>query len=222
MPTAHRQRGQVHGYRYLGTEGYTPDFTPRVDNLAVACPMCASAVGVHCVNAAGETITHTHKSRNRMARRAFNRRAAAGLSDRAYVRTILPAERRRVRESAGLTQSALADLVGAHRTSLANLENGDTQPTTEWSTRYGAWLRKQMTMAEGSTFTEALAGEIRAKMGRRNVTVSSLSASTGIPNSTLARKIAGGAPFTTVELETISGVLDTSIQALILSVRVTA
>jgi lambda repressor-like predicted transcriptional regulator len=73
-----------------------------------------------------------------------------------------------------------------------------------------------------SPFTGQLAGEIRARMGRRNMSTADLSEQTGLAYSTLARKIKGDQPFTTVELETIAKVLDTTIQALILSVRVPA
>lgn len=218
----HARRSNPRGHRYGGSDGFAPTTTPRPDTLAVTCPTCDAGEGDRCVTAKGEPMRHSHGPRTRMAIRAMNRRLVTGTPDRAYVRTLTPIERRKVRKTAGLTQTELADLLGVSRSCLADVENGDVNPTTEWSARYGAWLRKQRTMTEGSTFTEALAGEIRARMGRRNITVSALAERTGYANSTLARKVKGETPFTTVELETVAKELDTSIQALILSVRVPA
>jgi hypothetical protein len=52
--------------------------------------------------------------------------------------------------------------------------------------------------------TEVAAGEVRALLGRNRQSISDLSASTGIPLSTLNRRLLVKAPFTIDELDLIA------------------
>lgn len=54
------------------------------------------------------------------------------------------------------------------------------------------------------TYSEALAGEIRARMGRARITQASLAEATGISAPTVSRKLVGRHPFDTTELELVA------------------
>ena len=50
----------------------------------------------------------------------------------------------------------------------------------------------------------AIAGEIRAELGRQNLTYTALAAATGISPSTLSRRLVGTKPFLLEELQSIA------------------
>ena len=50
----------------------------------------------------------------------------------------------------------------------------------------------------------AIAGEIRAELGRQNLTYTALAAATGITPSTLSRRLIGTKPFLLEELQSIA------------------
>jgi len=61
----------------------------------------------------------------------------------------------------------------------------------------------------------SVAGEIRAEMARRQMSVTALSAGSGIKVDTLRRRLAGHRPFNTDELDSITHFLDLPLITLV-------
>lgn len=63
--------------------------------------------------------------------------------------------------------------------------------------------------------TQAIAKAVHEAMERMGFTTHALMKATGIPRSTLDRRLTGFSPFTTAELANVAHVLDTSLSALL-------
>lgn len=66
-----------------------------------------------------------------------------------------------------------------------------------------------------STFSNRIAGEIRAELARQRMPVSDLSSGSGIALSTLSRRLTGRTDFTVSEVEAICVALDLPVVSLI-------
>jgi DNA-binding transcriptional regulator YiaG len=65
----------------------------------------------------------------------------------------LPAERKAIRERYGVTQQAIADVIGVSRLSVSGWERGTSEPTGANATKYARLLRemKEAVDQEGTT-----------------------------------------------------------------------
>lgn len=65
------------------------------------------------------------------------------------------------------------------------------------------------------TYAAAVAAEVRAEMGRKQVTATHLATRTDIPSATLSRRLNGRSAFTVEELHRISAVLGVPVSVLV-------
>lgn len=70
-------------------------------------------------------------------------------------------------------------------------------------------------MDTAADLTQAIAKAVQEAMGRAGVNTHNLVKVTGIPRTTLDRRLTGLSPFTTAELAHVAHALDTSLSALL-------
>ena len=73
-----------------------------------------------------------------------------------------------------------------------------------------------------TTWATALPAEVSATMASRGFTVRALAAATGIPRTTLSRRLSGETPFLMNELQAVCEALDTKISDLVEEIEVSA
>jgi transcriptional regulator with XRE-family HTH domain len=74
--------------------------------------------------------------------------------------------------------------------------------------------------ASTDTFTQAVAGAVRAELGRKRQTVSDLAEALGASRPTVSRRVNGKEPFDLAELEQVAAFLNLSVHDLFESAQV--
>ena len=73
--------------------------------------------------------------------------------------------------------------------------------------------------ANTDSFTEAVAGAVRAELGRKRKTVSELAIVLGSSRPTVSRRVNGKEPFDVAELEKVAGFLGLSVHDIFASAQ---